>query len=245
MIPKIYITDRMAIICNQLAARSLGESDECGLGVIDQHFYLEGVILELHETVGNFVASSDGVVTVGLNLAARILDASGAVRHRHGAGAGAAAVCGGGAARLAVLVIVAVVRRLLRQVGDHRLDRIVKVASHGCLLRVARLRHERPIVSLCGAADQRHAHQAGHKSHSNHITSSCDLRHPHGRSIVTYVDPERELLHDNMHNYCSCDDLQSSIEHLAGVGVGDRWSFMSSGMVGTFLFIRHIFGKLI
>ena len=237
IIPKIYITVRM-VIDNQLAARSANVMHVGWLGVINTLFKLEGVILELQETVGHFVASSDGVVTVGLHLAARKRDASGAVRRRQRAGAGAVAVCGGGAVRLAVLVIVAVERRLLRQVGDHRLDRIVQVASHGCRLRVAHLRHERPVVSLCGVADQRHAHQAGHKSHSHHITSTCDLRHSHARKVVTgicTIAPAATI----------CRAQSNTLQR--AVGVGGRWSLMSSGMVGTFLFIRHIliFGKLI
>lgn len=125
----------------------------------------EGVILVLEEAIGDLVASADGVATGGQDFGADVIQAIGAVGQA--ILAGATPPGRHPAARPAVLVVVAIVRRLLRQVRHHQPNRLVQCTRRRRLLRVAGVVLECAVVSL----------SRGHEEHHEDDDGCRELRH--------------------------------------------------------------------
>ena len=125
----------------------------------------EWVILVLKEAIGDLVASPDGVAACGQNFGADVLQARGAVGQP--ILAGRTSPRRHPSARLAVLVIVAIVRGLLREVRHHQPNRLVQCTICRRLLRVACCELECAVVSL----------SRGHEEHHEDGEGCDELRH--------------------------------------------------------------------
>ena len=93
------------------------------------------VTLVLDEAIGGLVASPDGVATCRQDFGADVSQARFAIGQ--GIPTGATTICRHPSARLAVLVIVAKVRGLLREVRHHQPNRLVQCTIRRRLLCIA------------------------------------------------------------------------------------------------------------
>ena len=125
----------------------------------------ERVILVLDEAISDLIASSDGVATCGQDLGADVLQARGAVWQAI-LTSGTSPCCHPFAC-LAVLVIVAIVRGLLREVWQHQPNRLVQCTRRRRLLCVASRELECGVVSLCRC----------HEEHREDDEGCDELRH--------------------------------------------------------------------
>ena len=125
----------------------------------------ERVILVLDEAIGGLVASPDGVATYGQDLSADVLQARRAVGQA--VPTGPTSPCRHPSARLAVLVIVAIVRGLLHEVRHHQPNRLVQCTLRRRLLCVASRELECGVVSL----------SRGHEEHREDDEGCDELRH--------------------------------------------------------------------